>query len=173
MLVEKSVENVIVHECPQCKSIWFEDGQLREVKDIAEPDTNWMDFEIWKHKELFKHEPRNLGCPKCQENMVAVDYDNTSVIINYCPQCRGTWLEKGEFKQIIEALNTELANKPLSDYVKAGICEAVEIVTGPESFISEWKDFSTFFRMLQYRILVEHPDLRQTLLNIQKANPMN
>ncbi|MHC5185526.1 MAG: hypothetical protein ACYSPI_14875, partial [Planctomycetota bacterium] len=67
----------------------------------------------------------------------------------------------------------ELANKPLADYVKAGINEAVEIVTGPESFISEWKDFSTFFRMLQYRILVEKPELHDALINFQKSNPMN
>ena len=51
--------------------------------------------------------------------------------------------------------------------------EAVEIIAGPESFMSEWKDFSTFFRMLQYRILVEKPGLHDTLVNIQKANPMN
>ena len=172
-LTEKSIEGVKVEECSQCKAVWFEDGQLREAKDIAEPDTNWMDFDIFKHEDLFKPEPRNLPCPKCSQNMVAIDYDNTGVIINCCPQCRGTWLEKGEFKQIIDALNTELANKPIADYVKAGIGEAAEIVAGPESFISEWKDFSTFFMMLQYRILVEKPELRQTLINIQKANPMN
>jgi Zn-finger nucleic acid-binding protein len=171
-LIEKSLQDVKVDECSQCKSIWFEDGELREVKDITEPDTNWMDFEIWKHEDRFQSEPRNLACPKCSQNMVAVDYDDTSVVINYCPQCKGTWLEQGEFKQIIEALNNEMANKSLSDYVKAGIEEAVEIVAGPESFISEWKDFSTFFRMLQYRILVEKPRLHDTLINIQKANPI-
>lgn len=171
-LTEKSIEDVKVDECQQCKSIWFEDGKLRDAKDITEPDTNWMDFEIWQHEELFKSEPRNLACPKCSQNMVAVDYDNTGVVINYCPQCRGTWLEKGEFKQIIEALNNELALKPISDYIKTGIIEAAEIVAGPESFISEWKDFSTFFMMLQYRILTEKPKLHNTLLTIQKANPM-
>lgn len=171
-LIQRSVQDIRVNECQQCKGIWFEDGELRETKDIVEPDTNWLDFEIWKHEECFKPEPRNLACPKCNQNMVAVDYDKTGVAINYCPGCRGTWLEKGEFKQIIEALNSEIANKSLSDYVKAGISEAVEIVTGPESFISEWKDFSTFFRMLQYRILVEKPQLHDTLINIQKMNPL-
>lgn len=170
-LIERGIEDVKVEECQQCKGIWFEDGELREVKDIAEPDTNWLDFEIWKHEDRFRSEPRNLACPKCSQNMVAVDYDKTGVAINYCPECRGTWLEKGEFKQIINALNNEMANKSLSDYVKAGIEEAVEIITGPESFISEWKDFSTFFRMLQYRILVEKPQLHDTLINIQKSNP--
>ena len=172
-LTEKSIEDTKVDECGQCKGIWFEDGELREVKDIAEPDTNWMDFEIWKHEDRFTSEPRNLACPKCFQNMVAVDYDKTAVVINYCPACKGTWLEKDEFKQIIEALNHEMANKPLADYVKAGISEAVEIVTGPESFVSEWKDFSTFFRMLQYRILVEKPELHDVLINLQKSNPMN
>lgn len=171
-LTERSVQDIKVDECQQCKSTWFEDAELRETKDITEPDTDWMDFEIWKHEERFKSEPRNLSCPKCSQNLVTVDYDDTGVIINYCPACKGAWLEKGEFKQIIEALNNGLANKPLSDYVKAGIREAVEIVAGPESFISEWKDFSTFFRMLQYRILVEKPQLHDTLINIQKANPI-
>ena len=81
--------------------------------------------------------------------------------------------DRCEIEQIIEALNNELALKPISDYIKTGIHEALEIVAGPESFISEWKDFSTFFVMLQYRILTEKPNLRETLLNIQRANPMN
>ena len=80
-LTERSVQDIKVNECQQCKGVWFEDGELREVKDIAEPDTNWMDFEIWKHEDRFASEPRNLACPKCNQNMVAVDYDKTGVMI--------------------------------------------------------------------------------------------
>ena len=111
--------------------------------------------------------------PICNKPMVSIAYGETGVAVDYCEDCKGTWLQKDEFKKIIAALEDELTAKPFSEYVRDTIKEAVEIVSGPESLISEWKDFSTFFRMLQYRILVEKPELHDALINFQKSNPMN
>ena len=104
--------------------------------------------------------------------MVKIDYDKTNVEIDYCPKCRGAWLDEGEFKNIIDSLNSELANKSISEYVKASLEEGLEIVTGPESFISEWKDFMTVLRMFQYRFFIVNPKLQDTVLNIQDKFPI-
>jgi len=171
-LESKLIGEVKVDECPKCKGIWFEDDELRKAKDVADKDMNWMDFEIWKHKDKFKASPRNLACPQCNQTFVTIDYANTGVEIDYCPNCKGTWLDKGEFKKIIDALTEELLTKPFSKYLKASIEEAKEIITGPESFLSEWKDFMTVFRMMQYRLFAENPSLLDTAINIQRANPI-
>ncbi|MHC4149297.1 MAG: TFIIB-type zinc ribbon-containing protein [Planctomycetota bacterium] len=171
-LKNRSIKNLETDECPECKGIWFEDDELRKAKDSEDRDLNWMDFEIWKNKDKFKPRPRNLACPQCNQTLVAVDYGDTNVEIDYCPHCKGSWLDKGEFKAIIEALTNELLTKTFSEYIKASIEEAKEIVTGPESFLSEWKDFTAVCRMMQYRMFVENPKLLDTMINIQRAHPI-
>ncbi|MCS6830154.1 MAG: zf-TFIIB domain-containing protein [Armatimonadota bacterium] len=39
-------------------------------------------------------------CPSCQELLVPVDRDG--VEIDYCPHCRGVWLDRGELDKILE-----------------------------------------------------------------------
>lgn len=41
-----------------------------------------------------------LLCPSCQEVLVPIDRDG--VEIDYCPNCRGVWLDRGELDKIIE-----------------------------------------------------------------------
>jgi len=51
------------------------------------------------------------------------------------------------------------------------IKEAAEIITGPEAFISEWKDFATVLRMMQYRMFVENPKLLDKVIKAEKMRP--
>jgi Zn-finger nucleic acid-binding protein len=171
-LGRKMVGEIEVDECPSCKGIWFEDDELRKAKDSTDSDLNWIDFEIWKHKDKVKARSKDLQCPACRKALVAIDYSDTDIEIDYCPSCKGIWLEKDEFKLIIKALTDELLTKSFSDYVKASIEEAKEIVAGPEPFLSEWKDFVTVCRMMQYRLFVENPKLLEKAMIIQQANPI-
>ncbi len=171
-LNKKSIGDVEVDECSKCGGMWFEEDELRRAKDASEADLNWMDFEIWKNKDKFKAESRNLSCPKCSQILVAVNYADTKTEIDYCANCKGVWLDQGELKKIIDALNEELNAKSFPDYIKSSLQEAKEIVTGPESFISEWKDFMTVLRMMQYRLFAENPKLLNAVIEIQKANPI-
>ncbi|MDW8106063.1 MAG: zf-TFIIB domain-containing protein [Armatimonadota bacterium] len=41
-----------------------------------------------------------MKCPVCQENLqIAV---RSGIEIDYCPTCRGVWLDRGELDKIIE-----------------------------------------------------------------------
>jgi Zn-finger nucleic acid-binding protein len=168
----KMLKDIEVDECNNCKGIWFEEDELRKAKDSADSDLNWMDFEIFKYRDKSKAQARNLACPQCSQTLVAVDYADTGVEIDYCPQCKGTWLDKDEFKKVIDALTNELLTKSFSEYIKASVEEAKEIITGPESFVSEWKDFTTVFRMMQFRLFTENPKLLDKVITIQRMNPM-
>ena len=49
-----------------------------------------------------------MNCPAC--NTVALQMTERSGIeIDYCPQCRGVWLDRGELDKIIERANREAA----------------------------------------------------------------
>jgi Zn-finger nucleic acid-binding protein len=41
-----------------------------------------------------------MKCPNCSETLVMTE--RQGVEIDYCPKCRGVWLDKGELDKIIE-----------------------------------------------------------------------
>lgn len=41
-----------------------------------------------------------MKCPKC--DIVLSITDRQGIEIDYCPQCRGVWLDRGELDKIIE-----------------------------------------------------------------------
>ena len=51
-----------------------------------------------------------MPCPVC--NVSLVMSDRQGIEIDYCPQCRGVWLDRGELDKIIERSSTEFAPAP-------------------------------------------------------------
>lgn len=170
--LSKQLHSPEIDACDSCQGMWFEAGEFRAAKDSSDRDLNWMDFEIWKHEDQFKTTLKQLPCPNCNKALVAINYSDTGVEVDYCPDCKGTWLDKGEFEALIDALTHELLTKSFSEYVKSSLEEAKELITGPESFLSEWKDLSTVLRMMQYRLLIGKPQLLDTVVAIQQVNPI-
>ncbi|NUQ82668.1 MAG: zf-TFIIB domain-containing protein [Bacteroidetes bacterium] len=41
-----------------------------------------------------------MNCPVCQVNLVITD--RQGIEIDYCPKCRGVWLDRGELDKLIE-----------------------------------------------------------------------
>lgn len=49
----------------------------------------------------------NMQCPVCAVPLTMSERQN--VEIDYCPQCRGVWLDRGELDKIIERASAEQA----------------------------------------------------------------
>jgi Zn-finger nucleic acid-binding protein len=49
-------------------------------------------------------------CPACKVDLVMSERQN--VEIDYCPKCRGVWLDRGELDKIIERAVTQDAPPP-------------------------------------------------------------
>jgi Zn-finger nucleic acid-binding protein len=165
------VHSVNVEECVRCRGLWFQKGELRKAKDETDPDLQWLDFDLWSDQESFVADWSSRMCPQCGKNMATISYGATGVTIDYCAEGHGIWLDKGEFQAIIEALDKELKAMDASDYVTASLEEAKEIFVGGEGFVSEWKDFLTVTRLLQYRVLVENPKVEELLIALQTTSP--
>lgn len=52
----------------------------------------------------------NMPCPVC--GVALVMSERQGVEIDYCPQCRGVWLDRGELDKIIERSAREMAPSP-------------------------------------------------------------
>ena len=50
-----------------------------------------------------------MKCPNCDETLVMTE--RQGVEIDYCPKCRGVWLDKGELDKIIDKSQAGLAGR--------------------------------------------------------------
>jgi Zn-finger nucleic acid-binding protein len=51
-----------------------------------------------------------MKCPTCKTPDLLMT-ERLGVEIDYCPQCRGVWLDRGELDKIIERSTQELASR--------------------------------------------------------------
>ena len=51
-----------------------------------------------------------MKCPVCNVDLVMSE--RQGIEIDYCPQCRGVWLDRGELDKIIERSNASAAPMP-------------------------------------------------------------
>lgn len=49
-----------------------------------------------------------MKCPVCNINLVMSE--RSGVEIDYCPECRGVWLDRGELDKIIERSSSSAGN---------------------------------------------------------------
>lgn len=52
-----------------------------------------------------------MKCPNCSDIALAIT-DRQGIEIDYCPQCRGVWLDRGELDKLIERASMP-AQRPL------------------------------------------------------------
>ena len=52
-----------------------------------------------------------MNCPSCKVSLVMSD--RQGIEIDYCPECRGIWLDRGELDKIIE----RSVNEPQSNFL--------------------------------------------------------
>ncbi len=161
---------VLVDECPRCKGRWFDRDELRKARESADEDLRWLDF------EPFAVDPGTAPaggkpCPRCRTPMAVIPYAQSGVAIEVCPQCRGTWLNSGEFERLVRYLENLVDSTPASAYLKEAVHELREVATGPEGPASELRDFLTVMRLLKLRVAVEHPALAEAAMRIYLASP--
>jgi len=58
-----------------------------------------------------------MNCPVCNETLLLTSRQD--VEIDYCPKCRGIWLDRGELDKIIERSTPQVAEKayPVNSFV--------------------------------------------------------
>lgn len=163
--------SVQVDECPACRGIFFDEGELEKAKAAADPDLGWMEVELWKDQDRYNLAISEWACPRDGQPMVAIAYDDSGVVIDHCLKCKGIWLDGGKFAELVAALERELLAKHSDDYVRESFHEAGELVAGKKGFASEWRDFLTVVRLMQYRILSENPGLARALAAYARSTP--
>lgn len=153
--------------CTKCGGSWFDRNELRQARNQADSDLAWMEFDLWKETDGFHVTKESVECPSCGEKMASIGYADTGVQIDYCRECGGIWLDRGEFAGIIEALEKDIDDMTVSDWLHESIREMEELISADEDLDSEWKHFKTVLKLLEYRVLAEHRTLARIIENFR------
>ena len=159
---------VEVNYCPICLGLWFEKDELRWAKDTKDRNLRWLDIDLWKEEDKFKISRGSKLCPACRLPLYEVNYGDSDVKIDVCNVCHGIWLDRGEFRKIINYLEEKAYLEVLNNYARNLAEEFWEIFTGPETFREEVLDFVTILKLLNYKFVTQHPLISKIIANLPK-----
>ncbi|MGD9329862.1 MAG: zf-TFIIB domain-containing protein [Desulfobacterales bacterium] len=173
-MTKKARGDVTLDACRQCRGLWFDSGEVDDLKDqVAPPELSWTDFELWRRKAEFEVASDPLQCPRCPDIALKVMTDKeTDTSVRFCPRCKGSWMTAGDFAGIVSALNTEVDHRTTADYFRESLKQAAELIASRENPISEWKDFKAVLRLLKVRFFVENPKFASVVKGFQKSLPL-
>jgi len=157
---------VEVDYCPMCLGLWFEEDELRLAKDKKDKNLMWLDIDLWKDRKKFKIFLGERLCPACRLPLYEVYYSDSRIIVDFCSLCKGVWLDRGEFKRIIEYLKKKADKEMLKNYTKNLLTEVVEILIGPETLREEISDFLTVLKLLNYKLAAQYPTLTSIIYSL-------
>lgn len=111
ILKEKNIgskQPITVDTCFACGGIWFDKDELellvnKEIFDTAEFDLETEPLEDDDLRKEIDLDKKESICPRCEgsKKMVKkVSERNKNVVIDYCENCGGVWLDSGEFAKI-------------------------------------------------------------------------
>lgn len=139
-----TVYKIEIDGCPKCKGIWLDQNELRTLKDRSEKGSwgtlRWLDDEVEAIEEKKAITSKRI-CPICKGvNLYSTIFGGSNVVIDWCPSCHGTWLDRDEFQEIVDFLKSKLDQISSGDLAKKVSDEIKEIRNGPEGKISELLD---------------------------------
>jgi Zn-finger nucleic acid-binding protein len=88
---------MMLDRCRPCAAIWVDAGQLTTVLEVS-------------RKIVLKGSRQTeLKCPRCPKGIFLVEtlYPKTDVLIEVCPDCRGTWLEEMTLRDLRRAVGRD------------------------------------------------------------------
>jgi Zn-finger nucleic acid-binding protein len=171
-LHKKHLKGVAVEECPTCRGIFFDEGELERVKNAEDNDLRWINFKLFGTKDQSDATGDQLDCPKCGFPLSPIQYGKSKATIHRCTNCHGVWLDKGEFEKILDYLRTMVARESSSDLADDWKKELKDVLSGgPKSESEELRDLMAVTRLLEERWSVEHPVVEKLLTYYYELTP--
>jgi Zn-finger nucleic acid-binding protein len=97
---EFSVQGVTVERCSSCSGTWFDARELRHL--LAEDARHVASLRRGSVNEQV--DGKKGVCPRDGAELLrAYSSIDRSVILDACPECRGIWLDGGEFEKLFTA----------------------------------------------------------------------
>lgn len=95
-----SVQGVAVDRCSSCHGIWFDEQELAQ---LLTEDARQLS-PLREGSEKTELDAKRGNCPRDDSSLLRVySAVNRSVVVDACLQCRGIWLDGGEFEKLLSS----------------------------------------------------------------------
>lgn len=160
-----AIGHVRVERCPRCAGTWYDKDELRVLKDKESHGAySWIDFDLWKDMGKFRaREQQRYSCPRDDLPMTTVHYGESSIAVDICPRCKGMWLDKEQYGEIVGYLESIVDSSSTEDYLDDMREELVELLKAREGPLKAMRDVGKILYLLELRFVVEHPGLASIL----------
>jgi Zn-finger nucleic acid-binding protein len=96
-----SYDAVKVDRCTNCKGLWFDSGELEELRKDTWMADYILDEGDAKLGKQYDH-IRDFDCPECGERMKEEsDSGQPHILYEICPNGHGSFLDAGEFTDMV------------------------------------------------------------------------
>jgi Zn-finger nucleic acid-binding protein len=93
-------DSVEMEVCAACQGMWLTDQELEQLEDEA--------FDLGKKGTLvFDPEPSSHKCPECQHLLQTFHYRDYDLVLEFCGEGHGYWLDAGQDKRVLELMGRE------------------------------------------------------------------
>jgi Zn-finger nucleic acid-binding protein len=94
------IDDVTVDRCSSCEGVWFDAHELGQL--LAEDAAQVASLRRGANREAL--DGKKGACPRDRGELLRVySAVDKSVVIDACPDCRGIWLDGGEFEKLFAA----------------------------------------------------------------------
>ena len=107
-----SYDEIKIDRCINCKGLWFQTGELAALRNdiwMADYILDEGDVKVGKkHNQIIA-----VNCPECDTEMkLESDDEQPHIIYETCPNGHGTYLDAGEFTDIVRKTFWDRFKKP-------------------------------------------------------------
>ncbi|MGH9489405.1 MAG: zf-TFIIB domain-containing protein [Terriglobales bacterium] len=170
-LARYAVFHMSFEGCPACKGVWLFRDELRRLKNkFAGGSLHWLNDEVNQVGRVAAVKT-NRACPKCgggdhAARLVAAVFGHSKIVLDWCPQCQGTWLDAGALDGVRDYLRQELEQSHPREMEQALREELSELWKGgPESRFADLLDAKATISALTSATIFEHPRLTKFCLD--------
>ncbi len=103
-LVIVEFEEVELDTCPDCRGLWFDAQELRQLFELAAVPEQFHDLET--QLDRLPHAGPRRVCPRCRGKLVPVRAPSAGgdLILDECPREHGLWFDSGELESLLKSL---------------------------------------------------------------------
>ena len=95
-----TIDGVEVDLCAKCRGVWFDERELTLL--LNEPASALRP--LTRGADRMGHDALRGNCPRDAVELLRVSSArDPKITLDICPQCRGIWLDGGEFKALLKA----------------------------------------------------------------------
>ena len=158
--------------CPTCHGMWLDKDELRKLKNkVNDGQLHWLNREVNDIEKTSMISSSRI-CPKCPSSKLrSVMFGHSGVVIDWCPDCQGIWLDRSEFDSISEYLRSEATSATRKQIAQELAHDLKKIVTGedPESRLAELGDIPATLEALANTIIFDRPEVFSLVTNIAQS----